>query len=155
MPLDIAHLDAPRVARFPANLVREPAGTPIDLGWSLRLLRNTSLRISLFRLAFDGVDADTVEEIAAEHLAADGMVQRLSDGAVGLLMVRFDADDAGTTRRILAKLRRALAHRGLSPPASVEVTGLHRSAAVVGDIEELFDELSCEEACVVHQAAAA
>ncbi|HSK39919.1 MAG TPA: hypothetical protein VK943_09125 [Arenibaculum sp.] len=111
-----------------------------ELSWSLNLLRATRVHVSLFRIAF--LDHDFTDAIAAMTRAfgRNGMIGRLSDGGIALLLVNTSLDDHETEETVLSSLERAF--RDLDLEGAIEVAASHSFASDVGDLDDLLLHLS-------------
>lgn len=121
-----------------------------EIAQSLRLLRHTNQQVSLYRLSFVGIDAESAEWLARAEFGEDGLLERLDDGSLALMIFRGTESDHELGVAVARRLRRTLRQYGVASLAYVELSGIHRCAAVVADLEELLAELSCQDAWLVH-----
>ncbi len=125
-----------------------------DLARSVRLLSNTNLRISLFRLRFIGLERDASDTLIADLFGGEALIYREDDAALIVMLVRFDADDRGVTDRVTTALLRAIEGQEMSAEAGVAITVIHRNTAAIADSDELLFELSAGEQRMVRPASA-
>lgn len=122
-----------------AAAVADTNGTA-ELSWSLGLLRATGVHVSLFRIAF--LDHDFTDAIATTTRAfgRNGMIGRLPDGGIALLLVNTGADEHETEVTVLSSLECAFRDLGLE--GAIEIAASHSFASDVGDLDDLLLHLS-------------
>ena len=125
-----------------AHFATPDSESPFDQ--SLRLLRNTNLRISLFHIQFRSWGLKASRAMVAAVFGDGALVHDLGDCSYALLLVRFDQDDGATTRRVIAALQEATQSPDFEARSWVEVSGLHRDTSAIGDAVDLLAELSLQ-----------
>ncbi|HEV7369131.1 hypothetical protein [Arenibaculum sp.] len=121
-----------------------PAASPSsgmqELARALHLLRATGVHISLFRFVFSG-DGDGYGHLAvACAFGRKGIVGRLPDGGVVLMLVNPGREDDATEACVSAGLEEACLDVGFA--GMVETSAIHASAADVSDLDELLLHLA-------------
>ncbi len=124
------------------------------LTWSLRLLRQTRSRVSVFCLRLAGIDRTRAEGVLAAEVGGSAVVDWLTDQRVTLMMI--DPPGEGQASAAVERVaRRLLSEAG--PPggsAHVEFAALHGPADEIGEPEELMMRLAATPAAVVRRSAA-
>ena len=121
-----------------------------EIAQCVRLLRHTRQSMTLFRMAFAGLDGDTAEWLAQAEFGEDGIVERLADGAVALLIFNGAAPGQDPVIGVARRLRRALRQHGVASLCYVELSFVERCTVTVGDLDELLAELSGQHPWLIH-----
>lgn len=108
----------------------------------LALLRITNSQISLYHVRFRGDGADGMGFMLRRLFDLEAMIEPLVDGSFALLFVRRSEDGAALTARVLRTIREAMGSPAFEGRSRVDVTAVHRHSALVGEVEDLFAELS-------------
>lgn len=133
----------PRVRRD--GPAASPAAGMGEFTHALQLLRATGIHISFFRFALPdhgyGHDLLAVARVFGHR----GIVGRLPDGGVALMLVNPGRDDHATQARVTDDLVEACLDFGLA--GMVEVSAIHAPASDVSDLDELLLRLALKIPC--------
>ena len=116
-----------------------------ELARALHLLRATGVHISLFRFVFAG-DGDGYGQLAVScAFGRKGIVGRLPDGGVVLMLVNPGRDDHATETCVVAGIAQACSDIGFA--GTVETSAIHALASDVSDLDELLLHLTSRVPC--------
>lgn len=121
----------------------DPSERPVDQ--AIRLLSSSGLRLSLFVCSFTGLSGNASFAVMQDLFADRGVIEVLDDGRVALLLMRFDQNDDLATREIVEALRARLQGVAIGTGPRVEVAALHRASVLVGEFDDLLDEVAAAE----------
>jgi hypothetical protein len=127
---------------------KDPGGALVEgrMAWSLRLLRQTRSRVSVFCLRLVGIDRPRAEGILAVEVGGSAVVDWLTDQRVTVMII--DPPGEGPAAAMVERVARRLLSEAAAPGgrAHVELVALHGPADEIGEPEDLLMRLAAAPA---------
>jgi hypothetical protein len=111
-----------------------------EFAHSLELLRNTSLHLSLIKIALSDLKPEIGAKVIQHAFGNRGMISALASGGFVLLLIGTENKGTITNALTVQTLYATLAELGLR--SHLEIAAIHRPAPEIGDPEDIIVHLS-------------